>query len=202
MHKIISGFLLWVSVLSVASAVQLQGVASVNITSDTAANAKNIAFDEARRQIIADALRSYADADALQGVIKNAKSADLIGLIASSSIDGEQTSDTTYSATISMTVDADMSRKWLAENSVQNWLPDDAVRDVFVANVKLSNPLADWAELNKVAREEQVDFATQRMTADSAVVEIPTAMRGKLTIALREWGWRYADKDGVLSIWK
>ena len=77
MHKIISGFLLWVSVLSVASAVQLQGVASVNITSDTAANAKNIAFDEARRQIIADALRSYADADALQGVIKNAKSAFL-----------------------------------------------------------------------------------------------------------------------------
>ena len=42
-----------------AHASDLSGVASVNVTSDTAAAAKDMAFDEARRQIITDVLGQY-----------------------------------------------------------------------------------------------------------------------------------------------
>lgn len=185
-----------------ANAVELRGDAAVNITSDTATNAKNIAFDEARRQIITDTLRQYADVGALKTAVQKTKGADLLDLIAASSIDGEQTSDTTYSANISMVVNVEAARNWLTENGVQNWLPDGSVRDVFTVNVKMSNPLADWADLNKIARAEQIDLATTSMTMDTAVLEIPTGMRGRFTIALREGGWRYANQDGSLRIWK
>lgn len=185
-----------------ANAVELRGDAAVNITSDTATNAKNIAFDEARRQIITDTLRQYADVGALKTAVQKTKGADLLDLIAASSIDGEQTSDTTYSANISMVVNVEAARNWLTENGVQNWLPDGSVRDVFTVNVKMSNPLADWADLNKIARAEQIDLATTSMTMDAAVLEIPTGMRGRFTIALREGGWRYANQDGSLRIWK
>lgn len=185
-----------------ANAVELRGDAAVNITSDTATNAKNIAFDEARRQIITDTLRQYADVGALKTAVQKTKGADLLDLIAASSIDGEQTSDTTYSANISMVVNVEAARNWLTENGVQNWLPDGSVRDVFTVNVKMSNPLADWADLNKIARAEQIDLATTSMSMDTAVLEIPTGMRGRFTIALREGGWRYANQDGSLRIWK
>ena len=112
-------------VLTGASAVELQGMMPVNITSDTAANAKNIAFDEARRQIITDSLRQYADVNMLKTALDEAKSSELVGLIATSSIDGEQVSDTTYSADIKMTLDTNAVRQWLADKAVQNWLPED-----------------------------------------------------------------------------
>lgn len=202
MHRLFVFSLVGCLLSGFASAADLNGVANVNITSDTATNAKNIAFDEARRQIIVDALRSYADKDALQIAVKNAKNADLVDLIAASSIDGEQTSDTTYSASISMTIDGKAARQWLTEQNVQNWLPDGTHRDVFVVNVKLSNAMPQWMDLHRIARNEQIDLGTKNITADSAVLEIPTSARGKFTIALREAGWRYANQDGALRIWK
>lgn len=182
--------------------VDLSGVASVSITSDTAANAKNIAFDEARRQIIADSLRQYADADALGMALRNAKKAELAELIASSSIDGEKQSDTTYSANISMVVDGGAARTWLDNNAVQHWLPDESNKDVFVVNVNMSDSMANWTELNQIARKEQIDLGTKSITGNTVVLELPVSVRGKFTIVVREAGWRFADKDGVLRIWK
>ena len=43
-------------VMSAAGAADLRGNVSLNITSDTAAAAKNIAMTEARRQIVTDIL--------------------------------------------------------------------------------------------------------------------------------------------------
>ena len=188
--------------VGVAGAVDLRGVANVNITSDTAANAKNIAFDEARRQIVMDALRQYADVNALRSAVKSAKSSELMNLVQQSSIDGEKTSDTTYSASISMTLNLDAARNWLATNEVQNWLPDETKRDAFTVVVKLSNPLSDWGQLNQIARTENIDMTTKSITGDLVRVEMPVSVRGKWTIAVREAGWRYANKDGVLNIWK
>ena len=188
--------------VGVAGAVDLRGVANVNITSDTAANAKNIAFDEARRQIVMDALRQYADVNALRSAVKSAKSSELMNLVQQSSIDGEKTSDTTYSASISMTLNLDAARNWLATNEVQNWLPDETKRDAFTVVVKLSNPLSDWGQLNQIARTENIDMTTKSITGNLVRVEMPVSVRGKWTIAVREAGWRYANKDGVLNIWK
>ncbi|MBQ8294793.1 MAG: hypothetical protein IJX89_05420 [Alphaproteobacteria bacterium] len=189
-------------VLTGAGAVDLHGTAAVNITSDTAATAKNMAFDEARRQIITDTLRQYAIVEQLIPAVQNAKSSELMNLISASSIDGEQLSDTTYSANISMTVDVDAARTWMAENNIQNWLRDGASDDRFVVIVNMSDAVANWMDLQQIARNEKIDPITRNMTGNSAMLELPASVRAKFTIALREGGWRYANADGALRIWK
>ena len=194
--------LLAVFVSLAASAVELRGVTSVNVTSDTAANAKNMAFDEARRQIIFDSLRQYADEDALGALVKSAKTADLANLIAESGIDGEQVSDTTYSANITMRIDAEAARQWLGVNEVRNWLPDVNEQDVFVVVVNMSNKLDNWAQLYQIAKAQNIDLGTQFISGNMARLELPVSVRGNFTIAVRGAGWKYADKDGELHIWK
>lgn len=185
-----------------AIAVDLSGVASVNVTSETAAMAKDMAFDEARRQILADVLGQYSIPDQLAVALQNAKNSELMNLIASSSIDSEQQSDTTYSANISMTVDRNAAREWLMDNNVQNWLTDGSSGDVFVAQIIMSDKLAGWMELNQIARNEGIIMTTKYINGNQITVEIPVASRADFTIAVREAGWRYSDQNGVLRIVK
>lgn len=188
--------------ISVANATGLSGVASVNITSDTAALAKNMAMAEARRQIITDVLNQYSDRTMLATALDNASDATLTTMIATTAIDGEQTSDTTYSANISMSLDLDTVRKWLQENEVHNWLPDVADNSRFAVFVELKSPLADWAQLNKIAQEEKIDMQTKLIQGSNMTIEIPVAQRGDFTIAVRENGWRFSNVDSGLRIWK
>ena len=185
-----------------AHASDLSGVASVNVTSDTAAAAKDMAFDEARRQIITDVLGQYSIPDQLNDVVKNANSADLMNLIAASSIDGEQQSDTTYSANISMTIDRDAARAWMTENNIQNWLTDGNAGDRFVVQIVMTDKLAGWMELRRIARDEGIDLSTKYINGNQITAEVPVASRSAFTIAIREAGWRYADQNGVLHIIK
>lgn len=185
-----------------AHASDLSGVVSVNVTSDTAAAAKDMAFDEARRQIITDVLGQYSIPDQLNDVVKNAKSADLMNLIAASSIDGEQQSDTTYSANISMTIDRDAARTWMTENNIQNWLTDGNAGDRFVVQIVMTDKLAGWMELRRIARDEGIDLSTKYINGNQITAEVPVASRSAFTIAIREAGWRYADQNGVLHIIK
>ena len=185
-----------------ANATDMRGVMPVNITSDTANAAKNIAFDEARRQIISDSVRQYVDVAALQELMSNTKSVDLVGLISSIGIDGEQTSDTTYSANISMVLDVDAVRKWLNDNGVQNWIPDVQTQDMFTAVIKMSDALQDWQQINQIARDNNINLDTQNIVGNTVTVLMPASMRGAFTIAVRGAGWKYADKDGKLNIWK
>lgn len=203
MTKKIFLFAIMSAILSPAfvTAAPLQGTASVNITSDTAANAKNMAFDEARRQIIHDTLRQYSIEDQLTPLLQNSKSSDLANLISTTSIDGEKLSDTTYSANITMTIDSDAARLWLTENNVQNWLNTDNGETVAVI-ISMSDGIANWMELQKIARDEKIDLATKYMTGTQATVEIPTSARNSFTIALRDAGWHFANQDGALRIWK
>lgn len=193
---------LLMSVCAPTFAANLSGVASVSITSDTAANAKSIAFDEVRRQIISDSLRQYADVATLIDALKNAKNTDLAVLVSQSSISGEKTSDTMYAATISMTLDSNAVQNWLDVNGVKNWLPDDSVVDVFVVMVDMKNPLMDWIQLNQIARNMDLDLGTKYFVGNTAHLNLPKSKRGAFTIALRDAGWRYADNDGILKIWK
>ena len=184
------------------AAIDLSGVASVNVTSDTAATAKDMAFDEARRQIISDVLGQYSMSEQLESVLQNSKASDLTNLIASSSIDGEQQSDTTYSANITMTIDADAARAWMTENNIQNWLADGKSGDRTVVQITMSDKMAGWIELNSIARAEGIDLDTKFISGNRVTVEIPAASRSAFTIAIREAGWRYADQNGVLHIIK
>lgn len=185
-----------------AGAVDLSGSAAVNVTSDTAATAKNMALDEARRQIIIDVLSPYSESAQLHVAVKNASSSDLMPLIATSSIDGEQLSDTTYSANISMTVDGVAARRWMTDANVQNWLPTDTSGDKFVVIATLGDRMSGWMDLNRIARAENVDLDTKQIMGPQVMFELPTASRTSFTIALRDAGWRYIDADGALRIWK
>ena len=188
--------------LGAAGAIELKGVSSVNVTSDTAAEAKNKAFNIARREIIFDALRQYADVDGLKSALNNAENSELMNIISASSIDGEQFSDTTYAATISMTVDADAARAWLDAGNVQNWVPNDDTQDSFIVVVSMSDGMANWMELNKIARALKIDLGTQYISKGQARVAVPVSARSKFTAAVREAGWKYAANDGGMRIWK
>ena len=203
--RMVKQFFMVLAVLFVANgagAAELRGTASVNVTSDTAVNAKNMAFDDATRQIVTGVLRQYVDVDALTTAVKDADKSELSSLILSSSIDGEQTSDTTYSANISMIIDVDAARAWLEEKEIQHWLPNITEQNMFNVVVTLSNRLADWAQLNQIANTEQIDLGTKNINGNVVTLQLPTSVRGAFTIAVRGLGWKYSDKDGVLHIWK
>ncbi len=187
-----------------AIAAELSGTTSVNITSDTAADAKTLALNQARRQILNQVLGKYADATQVQVAVKNTKSSDLMNLISSSSIDGERQSDTTYSANVTMIVDEDAARKFLAQNNIQNWLSDNnatSANGVMIL-VSMSDRVANWMELKRIARNVGVDLNTKYIMGNQATIELPVNMRSAFISAVRGSGWRYSETDGALRIWK
>lgn len=186
-----------------ALASSLTATAHVNVTSDTAANAKNMAMDEARRQVIIDTVSPYSDTSALRAAVQSEKSSVLSNLIESSSISGERQSDTTYSANITMTVDRLSVQNWLAEKGVQNWLTNgiDAENESFVV-VLLNDKLSDWSHIRRVAADGGIDMNTKSIDGTQITFRVPASRRGALTIALHNAGWRYRDKDGVLYVSK
>lgn len=179
----------------------LSGMAHVNVTSDTAAVAKNMALDEARRQIITDALSMYADAEQLTDAVRDADAADLTNLISSTSIDGERLSDTTYSANITMTIDGAIAKKWMTDANISNWL-NDGVGDKFVILVTLRDGLDDWMELNRIARGENVAVDTKYIMGRQVAIELPAARRSAFTASMNMAGWHYVDDGGMLRLWK
>lgn len=187
----------------VAQGADLFGTAAVNVTSDTAATAKKMAFDEARRQIIMDVLGQYADLEALRAQVVSEKASVLTNLIASSSISGERQSDTTYSANISMTINRQSAKNWLTDNGIQNWLvATEEAGDKFLLFVDLTDRMADWAQIKRAAATTRIDLNTEFIDGAQIVFSAPVGKRGAFTIWARENGWRYRNVDGNLHIFK
>lgn len=203
LKKLLGLFVLMAVVSGGAQAAQMfSGTAPVNVTSDTAATAKNIALDSARRQIIRESLASYADKTALAALVKSASASELANLIVSSSIDGEQQSATTYSANITMTVDGGAAQKWLAANGVQNWLSDGSGGNQIPVLITLRDRVGDWMALNRMARGENIDLNTRSIGGGQMTVEIPESARAKFVAAARASGWQVSSDDGALRLWK
>lgn len=195
-------YILSLFAMSAASAADLRGNVSLNITSDTAAAAKNIAMVEARRQIVSDVLAQYSDQALLMDALGATSDEVLNSLIASTSIAEEQVSTTTYSANISMEIDAGAARSWLMENGIQNWLPNSDGENRLVVLAEMSSPLVQWAELNDISRREKIDINVKNINGNQLMIDLPVTSRGAFTIALRENGWRYSNMDGALRVWK
>ena len=195
-------YILSLFAMSAASAADLRGNVSLNITSDTATAAKNIAMVEARRQIVSDVLAQYSDQALLMDALGATSDEVLNSLIASTSIAGEQVSTTTYSANISMEIDAGAARSWLMENGIQNWLPNADGENRLVVLAEMSSPLVQWAELNDISRREKIDINVKNINGNQLMIDLPVTLRGAFTIALRENGWRYSNMDGALRVWK
>lgn len=191
-----------IMLLGTAGAADLRGTASVRMTSDTSAVAKMMAINDARRQILMDKLQSYAVPDQLAVAIRDAQNSELIELIAETIIDGEQISDTAYSANITMVVDKIAARKWMTENNVQNWLTFADSVDGFSVLVVLGEPINDWAQIQLIARSERIDFITKHIVGNRVTIEIPSSSRTQFTIALRGAGWKTATDDGFMRVWK
>ena len=182
--------------------VGLIGEVSVNQTSDTAANAKINAINSARRQILSNVLSQYSNKDSLIELIQNTSDEDLMNVISSTSVSNEQMSSTGYSANITMNLDNDAVKKWLNSNNVQNWVPLMESGERFTVVMIVSNGIQDWAELKRVARDDNIEIETQNITGKQVVAKMPLSYRTKFTAAVRDAGWKYTDNDGVLQIWK
>ncbi|MCM1295123.1 MAG: hypothetical protein NC311_06250 [Muribaculaceae bacterium] len=186
-----------------AGAMELAGTASVNVTSDTAAAAKAIALNQARRQILNQVLSKYANADQVQVAVKNAKSDELMNLISSSSIDGERQSDTAYSANITMVVDAASARQWMLANDIQNWMDNGAANSsAVVVLISMSDRVANWMELKQIARNVNVDLDTQYIMGNQATIKMPVARQSAFVSAVRGAGWGVQNQNGGVRIWK
>lgn len=186
------------------AAVNLTSAAHVNITSDTAAAAKNMAFKEARRQITTDVLSNYSDKIQLTELMKETNDAKLNSLISATSIDGERLSATTYSANIKMTIDATEAKKWLNENNVVNWLPGggDLAVDQSTVVIHVNGGLRDWVELNSSLQSEKLNLDVKRIAGGQVVAIIPASRKTAVIATVRDAGWRYSNADGYLRIWK
>ena len=198
-------FILTIFIPGIASAAtDLSGNAFVSITSDTAAIAKNMAFAEARAQIIEEVLSKHADAKQIKELMKNTGDSKLTHMISSTGIDGERLSATTYSANIKMTIDSIAAKQWLDENGVYNWLGQDDVtqRDKLTVVINISGGLRDWIELHSALRSENIDLGVKRIFGGAITANIPAVSRTAFVSAVRMAGWRYSDADGFLRIWR
>ncbi len=186
----------------VADAGGLSGSVSVQQTSDTAAKAKSKAMNTAGRQIFLNTVSKYSDADALKQLLQNTSDAELLNFISSVSVANEQISVNGYSAKITMSLDNDAVKNWLNKNNVQNWIPLTESSEKFVVSVVVPNGIADWAELKRITRENNIEINTKSITGNNIIADMPVSVRTKFTAAVRAAGWKYADTDGTLQIWK
>ena len=182
--------------------MNMSGTVFVNQTSDTATKAKTDAVNYARRQILSRVLSNYAENGALQDLLQNTPSAELVDLISSSSVENEKISSDSYSANITMNVDGDAAKKWLVEHEIPNWIPNNETVEKYSLFIVVPNGLRDWAELKRIARESGVIIETQNITGNQIFAKMLSNQRTRFTAAIRQYGWRYADNDGVLRIWK
>ena len=188
----------------VAGAVTLGSNAHVNVTSDTAATAKSMAMNEARRQIITEVLSNYADAEQLESLVGESKDSKLTNLISSTSIENERLSATTYSANIKMNVDALAAKKWLVDNNVRNWLGgDDTVdADKTIIFATVSGGLRGWIDFMRTMRDGNLNIDVKNISGDQVMINIPATGRSSFITAITRAGWTYSDINGTLRIWK
>ena len=206
-NKILYAVALCLCVVGAALAVELAGTTYVNVTSDTASAAKTRAFNSARRDIIAQELRNYANPEQLNEAIKNSSNEELMNIISSSSVASEKISDTTYSANVSFVIDGDAARAWMEKYSVQNWLPASgavvvAPENFVVVNAMLLQPMADWMNLNAISRSVNVDLATKKIVGNNVSFVVPDKDVAKFSATLRANGWRVQQFDGGVRISK
>lgn len=186
----------------VSAALDLKGTVLVNQTSDTAVNAKMEAMNSARRQILFEILSNYSEIEPLQVLLENTSDDVLMEFVSATNVANEHISPETYSAAITMKLDNDAVKKWLTMNEVQNWVPDMENTETFSLFITISNGIADWADLKNAAHSVNVEIGTLSMVGNQIYAKMPLISRAKFTAAIRESGWKYADNNGVLQIWK
>ncbi|MCQ2574863.1 MAG: hypothetical protein MJ156_02030 [Alphaproteobacteria bacterium] len=182
-----------------ANAKEYKDTVYVTHTAETSADAKNIAIDDARRQILYNILSQYSNPEELNILLQNTTDMELTNFISFSSIANEQSSKTVYSANVTMSIDNAVVKKWLQDHEINNWLPvvDSIATFTTVMNI---NGVSDWVEIKQLTKK--YDLSTKNIVSNQIVTEIPSVYRSQFTASVREAGWHYSDNNGVLHIWK
>ena len=188
--------------MPVCFGVDLSGTVAVNQTSTTAAKAKTEAINLARRQILSAVLANYADVESMTALLENTEDKDLIPFISASSVANEQISSDSYSANITMFLDNDVIKQWLIANNIQNWIPSSDSAEKFSLFIVVPNGVSDWAELKKIARENDIEIETTIILGNQIFAQMPLSARTKFTSVIKESDWKFADNNGTLQIWK
>lgn len=185
-----------------AFGVDLSGTVSVNQVSNTATDAKTNAMNRARRQILYDVLSQYSQREYLNDVLQKSSNDELMDLIISTSVSNEQISSNAYSANVTMNLDNEAVKKWLNNHGVQNWVPSAYSDEKFSVFVVVQNGIADWSELKRIARNDNIEIETQHIAGNQILAKMPLNYRSKFTANIRGAGWKYTDNNGILQIWK
>ena len=180
----------------------LQGFVIVNQTSDTAAKAKTDAMNFARRQILSDVLSKYTDIASFRELLADTSDNALVDLIESTSVSNEQISANSYAANIVMQIDSGSVRNWLTSNGVQNLVPSGESTEKFSMFIVVPNGVYDWGELKKIARDAGVEIEPVVIIGNQIYAKMSQNYRTRFTAGLPTMGWKYADNNGVLQIWK
>jgi hypothetical protein len=190
MKKIGFFIVLQLCIMNYALCIGLSGTASVNLTSDTAAVAKKMALNDARRQIVGDALADVANAAAVRAAAADARNEDLENLIASVNIENERLSNTTYSADIKMTLSDAAAKKWLDSLGIENTigLADAAAPDKIRIEINTPNGLRDWIKIRAALRDAGIsDWMIKSIRGGNVAIEVPASKRPAVSRALSEF---------------
>lgn len=205
MKKIIFGLFLTVFMAAPSFANDIYtGTAFVNVTSDTAATAKNMAMEEARVQIIKEVLsKQVKDQAAFNELMKKTQAKDLLPLVLRTNIEGERLSSTTYSANIKMSLDRIAAKKWLDEASVPNWIADDSVAaDKVLVFVDITNGLRDVIEFNRVLREKSITYDMRQISGGNLSILIPKDSMASFKSSVVAGGWKADNTETGLRVWR
>ena len=184
------------------SVADLQGFVVVDQNSDTAAKAKTDAMNFARRQILSDVLSKYTDIKSFRELLADTSDSALVDFISSTSVSNEQISANSYTAHIVMQIDSSAVRNWLISNNVQNWVPSGESVEKFSMFIVVPNGVHDWGELKKIARDAGVEIEPVVIIGNQVYAKMPQNYRTRFTAGLPTMGWKYADNNGILQIWK
>jgi len=188
-----------------AAAPNMTAEIVMDARASTAASAKKEATESAVRAAVMQVLARYSDRAVVENLIMGAEDANLQNMVASTGISNEKSSKTAYSAKFSVALDRAAVEKWYAENNVMNFLAaaDDS-KEKTIISMELSNGLSDWAELNKIMRDDgdAYGFSLRSIFRTSATASILTNKRKKFQTLCASNGWSVSSRDGVLRIAK
>jgi len=191
--------------VSAFAAPNLTDTVSVEQAADTAFAAKTNAMNTARRQIFMHVVSRYADTGAVSTAAPDLTDAQILNMVASTSISNEKTSTTSYAADVTATFARASVEKWLRDNNIPNNMAaaDDSGPRAAV-QFDVAGGLRAWVSLNQSLRTAGVwDDANIRLVSiwgRNVTATINAAQRGAFVTALQNLGWNVSDENGILKV--
>ena len=186
------------------AAPNLTDSVQVERTAETAFAAKSDAMNYARRRAFNKVVARYSDRAAVEALSEGMTDAQVLNMVGSSSIANEMTSNTAYSALVTITFDRPAIERWLRENNVPNFISatDDTGPRAQVF-FQITGGLREWAGLTKELREagvwKELDVKLTSIWGQNVSATIAGGRRREFINAMRGAGWKVSEEDGIVK---